>query len=127
MFITGGLSHYLIPSMSNIYSTGYSPPIDSVSNSAAWPISNRFADFNVKHVSHKADDAHDMAYSAYTHRIKRTAKDFWYSETTCQKASQELASLVNIVVTNPGTWYRYKSQINNLQSITNSASCRGRV
>lgn len=122
-----GLSHYLASGLSNVYSDNYLPPIDSISNSSVWSMGQGAADVNVEHPSHEADEAHNMAYSAYTHRIKRAAKTPRYSETVCQRASEKLASLVNIAVTNPGSWYRYKSHIKNLQSITKSADCKARA
>lgn len=115
MFIMSGLSHYLASDLSGVYSDNDSPPIDSISNSSVWSM------------GHGSDEAQDMAYSAYTQRRKRAVQTSHYSEAVCQRASTKLASLVSIAVTNPGSWYRYKSQIKNLQSITKSADCKARA
>ncbi len=127
MFIMSGLSHYLASSLPDAHSANYSLPIDSISNSSVWSVGHEPVDVNIEPAEHEADEAHDMAYSAYTQRIKRAAKTSRYSEAVCQRASTKLASLVNIAVTNPGSWYRYKGQIKHLQSIAKSADCKARA
>ncbi|MCS3432871.1 hypothetical protein [Klebsiella sp. BIGb0407] len=124
MFIMSGVSHYLISSLSDTYSTNVSFPIGSISNTSYESLRQEIVAPNTERTSANADEAHDMAYSAYAHRKKRAAGASRYSENDCQNASLELTSLVSVAVAYPSTWYRYKSRIQELQGITKSADCK---
>lgn len=124
MFIMSGVSHYLISSQSDFYSTNHSFPIDRISNNSDEPIRQKLIDLNIKQASVDAGEAHDLAYFAYSHRRKRTAGVLQYSEVGCQNAYSELTRLVSVVVASPSAWYRYKSRIQELQSIAKSADCK---
>lgn len=124
MFIMSGVSHFLISNQPQFYSAAHAFPINNISNVSDESLRQTLIDSNIKQTSIDTSDAHELAYSAYAHRRKRTATVSRYSEADCQKASSELASLVSISVSNPGTWDQFKRRIQALQSITKSADCK---
>lgn len=124
MFIMNGVSHYSISSQSDFYSTNHVFPIDRISNNSDESIRQKLIDSNIKQASVDAGEAHDLVYSAYSYRRKRTAEVPQYSEASCQDAYSELTRLVGVVVASPSAWYRYKSRIQELQSIVKSADCK---
>ena len=124
MFTISALRPQAMYSQVNTRSVNYSLPIYSISNSSYPLINNETLDLNSVNTSFSADDAHRLAYAAHRKKMKRAAPEKPYSEMTCQKASDELSTLLQVAVAQPSSWYRVKNRVEALQRIVKDADCK---